>query len=179
MATAANLKKLVAGRAFTTFVVICTLLVITTGPVFATYDWCSKDPVLTFQPAGSLLPEHAVDVQVRVAGRGIVTNDTATLTVALPSNRVGQDVFPVVSDAFNLDVQFKPVLSPATSSDYKVQLSAFFPDRHGDLPVQLVITAPGSASPVACDGVAGKIVRASIAFDSSEVSCQRDGVLLP
>ena len=177
MATSGRLKNLVAGRALTTFVVICTLLAITTAPVFAGYDWCSKDPVFTFKPVGGILPEHVIDVQVWVQGQGMISDDTATLTVAYPSNRVVEEVLDL-STAFNLDVTFKPVLAPAATSAYTVKLATLFPDTHGALPVRLVVSAPDGALSVSCEGVAGKSVRAVVQFEPFSVSCQQDTVSL-
>jgi hypothetical protein len=180
MAARDMLRRLGRGRADSALwkVIIVILLVLLTSSVaMARYDWCSRDPVLSF--ARNPLPvEHVLDVQVWVKHGGVALNDTlATLTVLIPSNVSGADLLaPVTEPAFQIETVFKPSLEPTASSNYRVRLDAFVPATDGAYPAEIIMTklVGGLAieAPVRCTGQTGKSIRAWIEFSPFRVACQ-------
>ncbi len=161
-------------------------LVATTTLVSASYEWCSRDPVVTFTRGIALLPQHILDIQVAVQGLGLVTDDMAALTVAIPSNVRGDVVFPIAGTplptVFKITTEVERVLAHVDNDAYSIQLTAFFPNTHGDLPVELKVWDPSSGlvrAPATCTGRTGKIVRATVHFDPFVVACQNFSVWAP
>src|SRR3712207_5894851 len=83
-------RRAVTRRPAMVVVVLCALFALTTGPVFAGYSWCSRDPVITLTRDGALLAERVIDVQLAVNNAGALLDDvTATLEVTTPRNVQG------------------------------------------------------------------------------------------
>jgi hypothetical protein len=146
------------------------LLVLGVEPVFANYEWCSKDPVLTFQRQGALTV-YILDVQVQVPLAGRAPQEPATLTVTLPAN-VGYHAVDTSTPVFPLTTVFDPSWAPVTTDAYGVALAAAVPGSYGAVPLRLVITNPAGGLPMTCESAAGQAVRAAVQFAPFAVACQ-------
>ncbi len=162
-------------RAAAIFMFVCTLLGLSAAPVLASYEWCSRDPVITFTRqavSGQPLPlPNVVDVQVMTPIDSMSVGDVATLTVMLPSN-VAYTSVDTSTPLFQLDTAFRPVLDAVTSDSYRVRLSAFVPAAVGDYPVRLMMTNSTGGLPITCEGRTGQSVRATVQFAPFGVACQ-------
>lgn len=145
------------------------LTAVGTQNVLAVYEWCWRDPVFTFNRQG-LLPDRVLDVQVMAQGLGIVSDETATLTVTTPSNVNTNEVLPL-STVFNIATSYDPSLARAPDKDYRIRFTLFFPDTHGPLPVRLRVLNPISLIPSDCDGVAGQNIGAWVQFSPFQLTC--------
>lgn len=143
---------------------------LSTQPVWASYEWCSKDPALTFQRAGALTP-YVLDVQVQMPLTVSAAQAAATLTVTLPAN-VATTVVDASLPVFPLETIVRPVWAPAASDAYGVRLVAEVSQSAEAMPLQLVVTDPTSGLPVTCSGPAGQSVRAELHFAPFEVVCR-------
>ena len=155
--------------------VLCALLA---APAFASYEWCSRDPVLTFirqTNLGDLSVPNVLDVQVMEPVEAASIGDVATLTVTLPSNVNYQEV-DTSTPVFQLDTTFKPVLSLVTTDSYTVRLAANVSDPSGSYPTRLMITDPVSGASVTCESQPGHAARATVQFAPFAVSCQQTEV---
>ena len=150
------------------------LLAVGAAPAFASYAWCSRDPVITFtRPTapGEVAVPQVLDLQVLEPLQTSSVGDAAELTVTLPANVAYQEVdtsLPV----FPLETTFKQVLAPVTSDAYTVRLAAAVPAPSGSYPVQLMVTDPASGASVTCTGNPSQMARATVQFAPFAVACQ-------
>ena len=140
------------------------------APVRAGYEWCSKDPVLSFQRPGALTP-YLLGVQVQVPLTGSAAQAAATLTVTLPAN-VATTVVDASLPIFPLETIVRPIWAPVTTDAYGVRLVAAVSQSAEAVPLQLVVTDPTSGLPVTCGGPAGQSVRAELHFAPFKVVCR-------
>ena len=173
-------RRAVVRRPAMVVVVLCVLFAMSTGPVFAGYSWCSRDPVITFTRGGALLPERVVDVQLAVNNGSVQWNDiTATLDVTTPRNVQGAVILDRATETlFNIETSFNADLKPASTTSYPILLEGFVPATYGVYATALVITnLNGDVSgglPVSCQGRTGKAIRAKVQFAPLAVYCQEE-----
>ncbi len=173
-------RRAVARRPAVVVVVLCTLFALSTGPVFAGYSWCSRDPVITLTRGGALLAERVVDVQLAVNSAGALLDDvTATLEVTTPRNVQGAVVLDRATETlFNIETTFGAHLGPASSPSYAIFLEGFVPTTDGVYDTALVITNVNGdvngGQAVSCQGRTGKTIRAKVHFAPFEVYCKEE-----
>jgi hypothetical protein len=121
--------------------ILCAVLglILSAGalPAQAGYDWCSVDPTITFQRAGSRLA-HVMDVQVMVPLSALPIAGTARLGVTMPSNVAGTEVLNTSTPLFQIKTTFAQSVVPAASDSYAIKLSLKMPRTTTDYPVRLV-----------------------------------------
>lgn len=164
------------------FIALCSLMAVTTPGALARYDWCARDPVLTFYREDSLLglvPEHVLDVQVWINNGQVSVDDVeVTLNVTIPENIQGVDTLALVTEpAFKIKTVFHEELKPVDSQDYGILIEADIPATHGEFATELMITsASGQTLDLVktCAGQAGKPLRAKVDLASFAVACQEE-----
>ncbi len=173
-------RRAVGRRPAMVVVVLCVLFAMSTGPVFAGYSWCSRDPVITFTRDGALLAERVVDVQLAVNNAGALLDDvTATLEVTTPRNVQGAVVLDRATETlFNIETTFDAHLRPASTASYDIVLEGLVPTTDDVYDTALVITnvngGMNGGQAVACQGRTGKAIRAKVHFAPFEVYCQEE-----
>lgn len=176
-----------ARRAARTVIAICSLMAVTTAPIMAKYDWCSRDPVLTFSRADSLfglVPEHVLDVQVLVNNAQVAIDDVeATLNVTIPKNVQGVDALKLLTEPlFKIKTVFHQELQAVDSPGYVILIEADVPATRGDFATKLMITSVDGLTldlPAMCAGRTGKTIRAKVDLEPFAVSCQQETTWVP
>ena|SRR5919199_637080 len=167
----ATLTRSPLHRAAVLCLLVVALVAVGTTPAFASYEWCSKDPLIAFtrQTApGEAAVSHLLDVELMVPVRASALGRAATVTVTMPSNVTAQQVTP----GFRLDSTFKPVLDPVLTDSYQVRIAADVPATFGDYPVRLVLTDPLSGTSLTCEGQTDQTVQATAQFAPFAAACQ-------
>ena len=146
------------------------LLGLGVAPVAASYEWCSRDPVLRFQRVGSATV-YTVDVQVQVPRVGRAAQESTTLTVTMPTN-VGTQVGGPRTAGVPLTTVVDPSDAAVTTDAYGVALAAAMTERVEAVPLRLVVTKLPTGQAVTCASAPGEVVRAAVHFAPFEVECQ-------
>ena len=148
-------------RIVVVFALICSTMLLSIRPAGAAYQWCSVDPVLTFQREGSL-SSRTVDVQVMVPFEALPLADAATLNVAVPVDVDGQEVLNTSTPLFRLNTVIEAINPQATSDRYPIELELLVPRALEQFPVRLVVTDPEVGTVTTVDGKAGQKVRTTV-----------------
>ena len=167
----ADLTRSPLHRAVILCLFVVALVAVGTAPAFASYEWCSKDPLFSFtrQTApGEVAVSRLLDVQIMVPVQVSSLGHAAALTITLPSNVTARQLTP----GFRLDTTLKPVLDPVLTDSYQVRLAADVPTTFGDYPVRLVLIDPLTGSSVTCEGRTGQTVRATVQLAPFAAACQ-------
>ena len=169
----ADLTRSPVRRTTTICMFVFASFVLLAAPAFASYEWCSRDPLLTFTRQtnlGNVTLPNVLDVQVMEPVQAASIGDAATLTVTLPSNLSYQSV-DTSTPVFPITTNFNPVLNSVSTDSYTVRLVASVSDPSGSYPTRLMITDPVSGASVTCESQPGHAARATVQFAPFAVSC--------
>jgi hypothetical protein len=130
-------------------------------PAAAGYEWCSVDPVFSFQRNGS---KHVrvMDVQVMVPVTALPLADPARLRVQTPRDVVAKDVTVSIKHVFELETKIVQEVMLSSVSNYPVKFSLSVPQGTKRFPVRLVITDTTTGAIKIVEGVAGQPVHTSV-----------------
>ena len=130
-------------------------------PASAGYDWCSTDPIYSFNLVNSV-STYELDLQAQVPLSALPLADTASLNAMMPTN-VTATTATVGIPSFSLDTLVSPVKAPALTQPYSVDFEFFVPaSATNTFPVRLVITDPQRATQVIVEGMAGQWLNTSV-----------------
>jgi hypothetical protein len=130
-------------------------------PASAGYDWCSTDPIYSFNLVNSV-STYELDLQAQVPLSALPLVDTASLNAMIPTNVTAATAM-VDTPGFSLERLVSRVKAQALTQRYSVDFEFFVPaSATNTFPVRLVITDPQRATQVIVEGMAGQWLNTSV-----------------
>lgn len=148
-------------RHLLSLLILIGVLLVYTPQTAVAYDWCSVDPVYTFQ-RGGLATTQEVDVQVLVPLSALPLAGTATVTVTVPQDVASQEVVNTSTPLFVLHTVLETKPDDPTTTTYPLTFAVLVPATTVAFPVRLVVTDVHDGTVTIVDGTAGQSVSTTL-----------------
>ncbi|MDP9315125.1 MAG: hypothetical protein M3R24_30395 [Chloroflexota bacterium] len=124
-------------------------------------DWCSSDPVFTFQRIGTYRSQ-VVDVQVMVPLSALPLTEVTTLSAEVPVDVAGHVALSISTPMFPLEAHITSLKPRAGSERYPITFELLVPASTGSFPVRMIVSDTAAGTITIVDGQAGQKLETSI-----------------